>query len=115
MFLELKPLNFNRLFMSYTARFAIYVIFLAITIGSEAMAKSKYGYEDCILDHLDQVKLDTASRYIAEACEENYGSPPGQVSTKERRYNECLLNHMVEVESIDAIIRIRTACEKKYR
>ena len=61
------------------------------------------------------MNMDVASRYIAEACEENYGSPAGQISTKERRYNECLLNHMVEVESVDAIIRIRTACEKKFR
>jgi len=98
--------------MSYLARFAIYIFFLAMLAGSQGITKSEYGYEDCILDHLDQVKLDTASRYIAEAREENYGSPPGQVSTKERRYNECLLNHMMEVESVDAIIRIRTACEK---
>ena len=101
--------------MSYLVRFVIYNILLAIFAGNQGITKSEYGYEDCILDHLDQVKLDTASRYIAEACEENYGSPAGQISTKERRYNECLLNHMVEVESVDAIIRIRRACEKKFR
>lgn len=101
--------------MSYLARLVIYNVLLAILAGSQGITKSEYGYEDCILDHLDKVKLDTASRYIAEACEDNYGSPAGQISTKERRYNECLLSHMVEVESVDAIIRIRTACEKKFR
>ena len=79
-------------------------------------AKDDYDYDDCILDHLRNAKLDAASRFIAEACEENYGTGPSRsIMTKERRYNECLLDHMVGVESIDAVIRIRRACEKKYR
>ena len=60
--------------------------------------------------------MDAASRFIAEACEENYGSEISTgVTTKERRYNQCLLDNMVGVESVDAVIRIRRACEKKYR
>ena len=78
--------------------------------------KSRYEYEDCLLEHLDHAKLDVASRFIAEACEENYGSGPSTIIlSNERRYNECLLEHMVGVESVDAVIRIRRACEKKYR
>ena len=78
--------------------------------------KSRYAYEDCLLDHLDHAKLDVASRFIAEACEENYGTGPSRIIlSKERHYNECLLEHMVGVESVDAVIRIRRACEKKYR
>ena len=81
-----------------------------------AASKNRYEYEDCILEHLDQAKLDAASRFIAEACEENYGSGPSKViMSDERKYNECLLDHMVGVESVDAVIRIRRACEKKYR
>ncbi len=78
--------------------------------------KSRHEYEDCLLEHLDHAKLDVASRFIAEACEENYGSGPSTtIMSDERRYNECLLEHMVGVESVDAVIRIRRACEKKYR
>ena len=92
---------------------AIVVIPLVV---AQAMAKDRYTYDDCILDHLSHAKLDAASRFIAEACEENYGTGISKsIMTKERRYNECLLDHMVGVESIDAVIRIRRACEKKYR
>ena len=83
---------------------------------SQAIAKDSYDFDDCLLDHLKGAKLDAASRFIAEACEENYGTGPSKsIMTKERRYNECLLEHMVGVESVDAIIRIRRACEKKFR
>ena len=92
----------------------IFIIVLIVTMPVNA--KDKYDYDDCILDHLGSAKLDAASRFIAEACEENYGSGPSKaIMKKERRYNECLLDHMVGVESIDAVIRIRRACEKKYR
>jgi hypothetical protein len=81
-----------------------------------AAKKDRYEYEDCLLEHLDHAKIDVASRFIAEACEENYGSGPGtSIMSNERKYNECLLEHMVGVESIDAVIRIRRACEKKFR
>jgi len=87
-----------------------------LSINAEGAKKDRYEYEDCLLEHLDHAKLDVASRFIAEACEENYGSGPSKsVMSNERRYNECLLDHMVGVESVDAVIRIRRACEKKYR
>jgi len=78
--------------------------------------KDRYAYEDCLLKHLDQAKLDVASRFIAEACEENYGSGISKaIFSDERKYNECLLSHLVGVESVDAVIRIRRACERKFR
>jgi hypothetical protein len=78
--------------------------------------KDRYEYEDCLLEHLDHAKLDVASRFIAEACEENYGNGPSKtIFSDERKYNECLLDHMVGVESVDAVIRIRRACERKFR
>lgn len=87
-----------------------------LSLNALAAKKDRYEYEDCLLEHLDHAKLDVASRFIAEACEENYGSGPSKVIFKgERRYNECLLDHMVGVESVDAVIRIRRACERKYR
>ncbi len=81
-----------------------------------AAKKDRYAYENCLLEHLDHAKLDVASRFIAEACEENYGSGPSKaIFSDERKYNECLLDHMVGVESVDAVIRIRRACERKFR
>ncbi len=87
-----------------------------LLINNVAAKKDRYEYEDCLLEHLDHAKLDVASRFIAEACEENYGSGPSKsIMSNERRYNECLLDHMVGVESVDAVIRIRRACERKHR
>ncbi len=102
--------------MRYLSILLLSIIFLGFSL-SIAIAKNKrYEYEDCLLDHLDHAKLDVASRFIAEACEENYGRGPSRsIMSDERRYNECLLEHMVGVESVDAVIRIRRACEKKFR
>ena len=87
-----------------------------LSLNAVAAKKERYEYEDCLLEHLDHAKLDVASRFIAKACEENYGSGPSKsIMSNERRYNECLLEHMVGVESVDAVIRIRRACERKYR
>ena len=96
---------------------AISIVFLCLlSLNLLAAKKERYEYEDCLLEHLDHAKLDVASRYIAEACEENYGAGISKVIfSDERRYNECLLDHMVGVESLDAVIRIRRACERKYR
>ncbi len=92
----------------------VFIGFISLNIVNAK--KNRYEYEDCLLDHLDHAKLDVASRFIAEACEENYGSGLSKsIMSDERRYNECLLEHMVGVESVDAVIRIRRACEKKFR
>lgn len=92
------------------------IFIVSYLAATQAIAKDKYDFDDCLLDHLKGAKLDAASRFIAEACEENYGSGPSKsIMTKERRYNECLLEYMVGVESVDAIIRLRRACEKKFR
>jgi hypothetical protein len=95
----------------------ISIVFLGLlSLNLLAAKKDRYEYEDCLLEHLGHAKLDVASRFIAEACEENYGSGPSKaIFSDERRYNECLLEHMVGVESVDAVIRIRRACERKYR
>jgi len=95
----------------------ISIVFLCIFVTTvHAAKKNRFAYEDCLLEHLDHAKLDAASRFIAQACEENYGSGAKKtIMSDERKYNECLLDHMVGVESLDAVIRIRRACEKKYR
>jgi len=97
-------------------RFISIALIGLLSLNALAAKKDRYEYEDCLLEHLDHANLDVASRFIAEACEENYGSGPSKVIfSDERRYNECLLDHMVGVESVDAVIRIRRACERKYR
>ena len=92
------------------------IILCFLTLSIQAAKNNRYEYEDCLLDHLDHAKLDAASRFIAEACEEIYGSGLRKsIMSNERNYNECLLEHMVGVESVDAVIRIRRACERKFR
>ena len=71
-------------------------------------------YDNCILEHLKDAKLDDATRLIKQACDENY-KDTSFTSDKQRSYNNCLLEHLVGVESIRAIIEIKTACSRKFK
>ena len=63
---------------------SIAIIGSFITQAPLAAKKNRYEYEDCLLEHLDHAKLDVASRFIAEACEENYGSGPSKAHIQRR-------------------------------
>ncbi|MDY6941723.1 MAG: VF_A0006 family four-cysteine protein [Pseudomonadota bacterium] len=81
---------------------------------SPASADPRQGYDECVLQHLADAKLDLASQLIIQACRENYGS--GQnVPPKRRAYNECLLTHLPGVLSPRAVIEIRDACQNRNR
>ena len=51
-------------------------------------------YNDCILTHLKEAKLDAAAGMIRNACYENYAGFI-RPSEKVRQYNECLLEYLV--------------------
>jgi len=73
-------------------------VLVASLVIPQAMTKDRYEYQDCILEHLANAKLDVANHFIAKACEEVNGSEPSKsIMTSERSYNECLSNHMAGV------------------
>lgn len=71
-------------------------------------------YDDCILEHLKNAKLDVTTQLIRQACKENH-KHPGFTSDKQRAYNNCLLEHFVGIESIQAVMDIKAVCDRKYR
>jgi len=86
---------------------SFFLAIAALTLAGQAE------YDDCVLTHLKNAKLDAAARLIKQACEENYRNP-AFTSAKQRAYNHCLLQHLAGVESLQAAIEIRTACESKH-
>ena len=88
------------------------IIFFLATPASTIAGQAQY--DDCILDHLRNSKLDVVTHLIKQACQENY-KDPGFTSDKKRAYNNCLLGHLVGVESIQAAMDLRAACDSKYK
>ena len=92
------------------------VVILAVV--NMAMPASLYAgqaeYDDCILKYLKNAKHDVATRFIKQACKENYKTPTF-TSVKRKAYNNCLLEHLVGVESLDAVMEISGACNRKFK
>lgn len=70
-------------------------------------------YDQCILESLQDVKLDIVAREIKRICTENYGNR-WPVSREHRLYNECLMDYLEDVESEFAAIEIINACRKQF-
>ena len=70
-------------------------------------------YDDCMLEHLKNAKLDVTTRLIKQACKENHKGP-SFTSDKQLAYNNCLMEHLVGVESIQAVMDIKAVCDRKY-
>lgn len=91
----------------------ITICIMGIAISKPAIA-GQAEYDDCILEHLKNAKLDVATHLIKQACEENYKSP-SFTSEKRRTYNQCILDHLKGVESIQAVMDMKAACARKYK
>ena len=85
---------------------------ILIAVLSTTIHADQEAYDDCILKHLKNAKLDFATRLIRQACEENYRTP-SFTSKKRRVYNDCILEHLPGVESIHAVMEIKGACYRK--
>lgn len=90
----------------------IVTILIFSMMGTAAWA-GQNEYNDCVLQHLKEAKLDAATAMIRNACYENYYGP-FYPSERVRKYNHCLLEHLVGVESFQAVMEIRNACAGKY-
>lgn len=93
--------------------FHIIAVILLLATSASAMA-GQAEYDDCILEHLKNAKLDVVTHIIKQACEENYMKKTF-TSDKRRAYNKCLLEHLEGVESFQAVMDIRAACGNRYK
>ena len=85
---------------------------MMLTVSATAMA-GQDEYDECILKHLKNAKLDFATRLIRQACEENYRTP-SFTSDKRQAYNACLLEYLPGIESIHAVMEVKGACYRKH-
>jgi len=93
------------------------VVTMLLVMGTSAGAQwsdfdTDPAYDDCILEHLSDAKLDLASQLITNACYEIY-EDSGLISDEDVAYNLCLLEYLPGVESINASLQIRRACARR--
>ncbi len=97
-------------------RYIFVIIVFAISLTASpiyAGPEDQEQYDDCILEHLKNAKLDLATQLIKEACREIHKNP-GLLSHKRRDYNECLLEYLPGIQSGDAVLEIQSACKRKH-
>jgi hypothetical protein len=87
---------------------------LAMMLATVAQARTNPEYDDCLLQHLKNARLDVAARMITQACYQNYVDD-NFMSKREKKRNDCLLDNLPGIESIDAIARVTEVCDRKSK
>jgi len=94
-------------------RYIFVIIVFAISLISNPIYAGQNEYDDCLLRHLINAKVDLATQIMKRACKENFKDV--RILSEERKeYNECLLEYLPGVESGDAVIEIQKVCERKH-
>jgi hypothetical protein len=89
------------------------IIIFAISFTANPIYAGQDEYDDCLLRHLINAKVDLATQIMKRACKENFKDV--RILSEERKeYNECLLEYLPGVESGDAVIEIQEVCERKH-
>jgi hypothetical protein len=70
-------------------------------------------YDNCLLRHLINAKVDLATQIMKRACKENFKDVT-ILSEKRKAYHEYLLEYLSGVESGDAVNEIQGVCERKH-
>ena len=97
-------------------RHLVVIIILAISFTANpihAGQKEQNEYDDCLLRHLVNAKIDLAAQIMKRACKENFKDFT-IVLERRKEFNECLLEYLPGVESGDAVIEIQKVCERKH-
>lgn len=71
-------------------------------------------YDDCLLQHLKNAKLDVATQMITRACYEIHVDG-NFLMKRDRKRNECLLEYLPGIESVDAVARFTEVCDRKSK
>ena len=96
-------------------KYIFMLIIFVVSLSAIPILAGEENYDDCILEHLKNTKLNWAVEIIKKACRENYKDLTTLSNdSKRREYNECLLEYLPGTESLDAADEIRKACERKH-
>jgi len=87
---------------------------LLLSVALSALARDNPEYDECLLTHLKEAKLDVASQMITKACFENYVDDNFR-RKRELRRNDCLLQHLPGIESMDAVARVIEVCDRQSK
>jgi hypothetical protein len=94
-------------------KYIFVIIVFAISLAANPIYAGQNEYDDCLLRHLRNAKVDVATQLIIRACRENYEGS-SILSDKRQRYNECLLEYLPGMESGDAVLEIEKVCRNKH-
>lgn len=86
----------------------------ALLVTGMTQARSNPEYDDCLLQHLKNAKLDVATQMITQACHQTYVDGNFMMKRDQKR-NECLLEHLPGIESVDAVARVTEVCNRKSK
>ena len=93
-------------------RFSVGLVLLYLSATPPALAETEQ-YDDCILDYLQNAKLDLTTDMIKQACNEIH-QLAGVAAMNRRPYNQCLLQHLGGVENVRAALDIKAACGRRH-
>jgi len=94
-------------------KYAFLIIIFAMSLTASAISAKQDEYDDCLLKHLINAKVDLATQIMKKACKENY-KDVAILSEKRKAYNECLLEYLSGVESREAVAEIQGVCDRKH-
>jgi hypothetical protein len=94
-------------------RHLVVIIIFVITLTANTIYAGQNEYDDCLLRHLVNAKVDVATQIMKRACKENFKDFSIALETR-KEYNECLLKYLPGVESDDAVIEIQEVCKRKH-
>ena len=94
-------------------KYIIVLIIFTFSLTASPIFAGQEEYDDCLLEHLKNAKLDSTTQLIKGACKEIY-KDPGTLSDRRHAYNECLLEYLPGIESADAVLEIRNVCKRKH-
>ena len=94
-------------------RHLVVIIIFAISFTANPIHAGQNEYNDCLLKHLINAKVDLATQIMKRACRENF-KDFNIVLERRKEYNECLLEYLPGVESSDAVIEIQEVCKRKH-
>lgn len=86
----------------------------ALMTAGVAQARPNPEYDDCLLQHLKNAKLDVATQMITQACHQIHVDG-NFLMKRDRKRNECLLEYLPGIESVDAIARVNEVCDRKSK
>jgi hypothetical protein len=90
------------------------LLFVGLGFSGVALARAHPEYDDCLLQHLKNARLDVVTQMITQACYQNYVDD-NFMSKRELKRNDCLLENLPGIESFDAVARVSEVCERKSK